>query len=89
MPKIKFDDKNSQTVIARKIVMKAKQLALSSQPLVSLVEDAVAKNLAFNIIIKEIPDVLDQGIKGWPFNPVVVDSLRRTRLSNLNRFEWV
>ncbi|MDB9323163.1 hypothetical protein [Nodularia spumigena] len=28
-------------------------------------------------IIKVIPDVFDQGITGLPFNPVVVDSLRR------------
>ncbi|WP_293061848.1 zinc ribbon domain-containing protein [Okeania sp. SIO2B3] len=32
-------------------------------------------NGLFNIIKKVIPDVLDQGIKGLPFNPVVVDPL--------------
>lgn len=37
-------------------------------------------NGSFNIIRKVIPDVLDQGIKGLPFNPVVVDPLRMTRL---------
>ncbi|MBD2388341.1 IS200/IS605 family accessory protein TnpB-related protein, partial [Cylindrospermum sp. FACHB-282] len=39
-------------------------------------------NGSFNIIRKVIPDVFDQGIKGLPFNPVVVDPLRVTRLSN-------
>ncbi|MDY7006520.1 MAG: transposase [Cyanobacteriota bacterium] len=39
-------------------------------------------NGAFNIIIKVIPDVFDQGIKGLPFNPVVLDPLRMTRLSD-------
>ncbi|MBD2387672.1 RNA-guided endonuclease InsQ/TnpB family protein, partial [Cylindrospermum sp. FACHB-282] len=37
-------------------------------------------NGSFNIIRKVIPDVFDQGIKGLPFNPVVVDPLRMTRL---------
>lgn len=37
-------------------------------------------NGSFNIIRKVIPDVLDQGIKGLPFNPVVVDPLRMTTL---------
>ncbi|TRT54251.1 MAG: transposase, partial [Microcystis sp. M_QC_C_20170808_M2Col] len=27
------------------------------------------------------PDVIDQGIKGLPFNPVVLDPLRMTKLS--------
>ncbi|GGA05736.1 transposase [Okeania sp. KiyG1] len=40
-------------------------------------------NGSLNIIKKVIPDVLDQGIKGLPFNPVVVDPLRMTRLSDL------
>ncbi|NEO52046.1 MAG: IS200/IS605 family element transposase accessory protein TnpB [Okeania sp. SIO3B5] len=40
-------------------------------------------NGSFNIIKKVIPDVFDQGIKGLPFNPVVVDPLRMTRLSDL------
>ncbi|WP_205127552.1 MULTISPECIES: hypothetical protein [Okeania] len=35
-------------------------------------------NEAFNIIKKVIPDVFDQGIKGLPFNPVVVYPLRTT-----------
>jgi len=35
-------------------------------------------NGALNIIRKVIPDVLDQGIKGLPFNPVVLDPLRMT-----------
>ncbi|AFZ23652.1 transposase, IS605 OrfB family, central region [Cylindrospermum stagnale PCC 7417] len=39
-------------------------------------------NGSFNIIKKVIPDVFDQGIKGLPFNPVVLDPLRMTRLSN-------
>ncbi|MGD1704099.1 hypothetical protein [Dapis sp. BLCC M229] len=34
-------------------------------------------------IKKVIPDVFDQGIKGLPFNPVVVEPLRITRLSDL------
>ncbi len=38
-------------------------------------------NGAFNIIRKVIPDVIDQGIKGLPFNPVVLDPLRMTKLS--------
>ncbi len=38
-------------------------------------------NGSFNIIRKVIPDVLDQGIKGLPFNPVVLDPLRMTGLS--------
>ncbi|NET24467.1 transposase [Okeania sp. SIO1I7] len=38
-------------------------------------------NGSFNIIRKVIPDVLDQGIKGLPFNPVVVDPLRTTEFS--------
>jgi hypothetical protein len=38
-------------------------------------------NGAFNIIRKVIPDVIYQGIKGWPFNPVVVDLSRMTKLS--------
>lgn len=45
-------------------------------------------NGAFNIIRKVIPDVIDQGIKGLPFNPVVLDplvsepvELRMTKLS--------
>ncbi|HEY9809628.1 MAG TPA: transposase [Halomicronema sp.] len=37
-------------------------------------------NGSLNIIKKVIPDVLDQGIKGLPFNPVVLDPLRMTRL---------
>jgi IS605 OrfB family transposase len=37
-------------------------------------------NGAFNIIRKVIPDVVDQGIKGLPFNPVVLDPLRMTGL---------
>jgi IS605 OrfB family transposase len=37
-------------------------------------------NGSFNIIRKVIPDVLDQVIKGLPFNPVVLDPLRMTRL---------
>jgi len=37
-------------------------------------------NGAFNIMRKVIPDVLDQGIKGLPFNPVVLDPLRMTGL---------
>ncbi|NEQ76859.1 MAG: IS200/IS605 family element transposase accessory protein TnpB [Okeania sp. SIO2C9] len=40
-------------------------------------------NGSLNIIKKVIPDVFDQGIKGLPFNPVVVDPLRMTRLSDL------
>ncbi|MGV2389536.1 MAG UNVERIFIED_CONTAM: transposase [Microcystis novacekii LVE1205-3] len=32
-------------------------------------------NGSFNIIRKVIPDVIDQGIKGLPFNPVVLDPL--------------
>ncbi|MGB3508206.1 MAG: hypothetical protein WBA93_03010 [Microcoleaceae cyanobacterium] len=32
-------------------------------------------NGSLNIIKKVIPDVLDQGIKGLPFNPVVLDPL--------------
>lgn len=39
-------------------------------------------NGSFNIIRKVIPDVLDQGIKGLPFNPVVLDPLRMTILSD-------
>jgi transposase len=39
-------------------------------------------NGAFNIIRKVIPDVIDQGIKGLPFNPVVLDPLRMTKLSD-------
>ncbi len=39
-------------------------------------------NWSFNMMIKVIPDVFDQGIKGLPFNPVVLDPLRMTRLSN-------
>jgi transposase len=45
-------------------------------------------NGSFNIIRKVIPDVIDQGIKGLPFNPVVLDplvsepvELRMTKLS--------
>ena len=38
-------------------------------------------NGSFNITRKVIPDVLDQGIKGLPFNPVVLDPLRMTGLS--------
>ncbi|MBD2182729.1 RNA-guided endonuclease InsQ/TnpB family protein [Aerosakkonema funiforme] len=38
-------------------------------------------NGSFNITRKVIPDVLDQGIKGLPFNPVVLDPLRMTALS--------
>ncbi|MDJ0555015.1 MAG: transposase [Microcoleaceae cyanobacterium MO_207.B10] len=38
-------------------------------------------NGSLNIIKKVIPDVLDQGIKGLPFNPVVVDPLRMTEIS--------
>ena len=38
-------------------------------------------NGSFNIIRKVIPDVIDQGIKGLPFNPVVLDPLRMTKLS--------
>ncbi|NEO53899.1 MAG: IS200/IS605 family element transposase accessory protein TnpB [Okeania sp. SIO3B5] len=37
-------------------------------------------NGSFNIIKKVIPDVFDQGIKGLPFNPVVVVPLRTTKL---------
>ncbi len=40
-------------------------------------------NGSLNIIKKVIPDVFDQGIKGLPFNPVVLDPLRMTRLSDL------
>ncbi|MDJ0516185.1 MAG: hypothetical protein QNJ74_07960 [Trichodesmium sp. MO_231.B1] len=32
-------------------------------------------NGSLNIIKKVIPDVFDQGIKGLPFNPVVVEPL--------------
>ncbi|WP_287279658.1 MULTISPECIES: hypothetical protein [unclassified Okeania] len=39
-------------------------------------------NGAFNIIRKVIPDVFDQGIKGLPFNPVVLEPLRMTILSD-------
>ncbi|MGB3510566.1 MAG: transposase [Microcoleaceae cyanobacterium] len=39
-------------------------------------------NGSFNIIKKVIPDVLDQGIKGLPFNPVVLDPLRTSKLSD-------
>ncbi|NET45163.1 transposase [Okeania sp. SIO2B3] len=39
-------------------------------------------NGSLNIIKKVIPDVFDQGIKGLPFNPVVVDPLRATKLSD-------
>ena len=35
-------------------------------------------NGSFNITRKVIPDVFDQGIKGLPFNPVVLDPLRMT-----------
>uniref|UniRef100_UPI0038995BED zinc ribbon domain-containing protein n=1 Tax=Aerosakkonema funiforme TaxID=1246630 RepID=UPI0038995BED len=38
-------------------------------------------NGSFNITRKVIPDVLDQGIKGLPFNPLVLDPLRMTALS--------
>ena len=38
-------------------------------------------NGSFNITRKVIPDVVDQGIKGLPFNPVVLDPLRMTELS--------
>jgi len=38
-------------------------------------------NGSFNITRKVIPDVFDQGIKGLPFNPVVLDPLRMTGLS--------
>ncbi|NEO52192.1 MAG: IS200/IS605 family element transposase accessory protein TnpB [Okeania sp. SIO3B5] len=38
-------------------------------------------NGSFNILKKVIPDVFDQGIKGLPFNPVVVDPLRITKVS--------
>ena len=38
-------------------------------------------NGSFNIIKKVIPNVLDQGIKGLPFNPVVVYPLRTTKVS--------
>ncbi|NEP73349.1 MAG: IS200/IS605 family element transposase accessory protein TnpB [Okeania sp. SIO2G4] len=45
-------------------------------------------NGSFNIIKKVIPDVFDQGIKGLPFNPVVVDPLRMTNISGfLIQFE--
>jgi putative transposase len=37
-------------------------------------------NGSLNIIRKVIPDVLDQGIRGLPFNPVVLDPLRMTGL---------
>ena len=37
-------------------------------------------NGSFNITRKVIPDVFDQGIKGLPFNPVVLDPLRMTGL---------
>ena len=37
-------------------------------------------NGAFNIIRKVIPDVIDQGIRGLPFNPVVLDPLRTRAL---------
>jgi IS605 OrfB family transposase len=40
-------------------------------------------NGSLNIIRKVIPDVFDQGIKGLPFNPVVLDPLRMTRLWDL------
>ncbi|MGD1808065.1 RNA-guided endonuclease InsQ/TnpB family protein [Dapis sp. BLCC M126] len=39
-------------------------------------------NGSLNIIKKVIPDVFDQGIKGLPFNPVVLDPLRTTKLSD-------
>ncbi|MFM7712214.1 MAG: IS200/IS605 family accessory protein TnpB-related protein, partial [Microcystis sp.] len=39
-------------------------------------------NGSFNIIRKVIPDVIDQGIRGLPFNPVVLDPLRTTKLSD-------
>ncbi|MDY7004948.1 MAG: hypothetical protein SWX82_13625 [Cyanobacteriota bacterium] len=35
----------------------------------------------FNMIKKVIPDVFDQGIKGLPFNPVVVDKKIRSEAS--------
>lgn len=38
-------------------------------------------NGSLNIMRKVIPDVLNQGIKGLPFNPVVLDPLRMTYLS--------
>ena len=37
-------------------------------------------NGSLNIIRKVIPDVIDQGVRGLPFNPVVLDPLRTTRL---------
>lgn len=39
-------------------------------------------NGSFNMMKKVIPDVFDQGIKGLPFNPVVLDPLQMTRLAN-------
>ncbi|MGF1539591.1 MAG: RNA-guided endonuclease InsQ/TnpB family protein [Pleurocapsa sp.] len=38
-------------------------------------------NGSLNIMRKVIPDVLDQGIRGLPFNPVVLNPLRMTTLS--------
>ncbi|WP_375329579.1 RNA-guided endonuclease InsQ/TnpB family protein [Microcystis sp. BLCC-F210] len=47
-------------------------------------------NGSFNIIRKVIPDVIDQGIKGLPFNPVVLDPLVsepvELRMSKLSGF---
>ena len=40
------------------------------------------KRLARGLFRKVIPDVIDQGIKGLPFNPVVLDPLRMTKLSD-------
>ncbi|MGI0479304.1 RNA-guided endonuclease InsQ/TnpB family protein [Geminocystis sp. CENA526] len=39
-------------------------------------------NGSLNIIKKVIPDVFNQGIKGLPFNPVMLDPLRINSLSN-------
>lgn len=39
-------------------------------------------NGSLNIIKKVIPDVFNQGIKGLPFNPVMLDPLRMNSLSN-------
>ncbi|WP_413172496.1 hypothetical protein [Anabaena azotica] len=42
-------------------------------------------NGSFNMMKKVIPDVFDQGIKGLPFNPVVLDPLQMTRLADFEQ----
>jgi hypothetical protein len=45
-------------------------------------------NGAFNIIKKVTPDLLFQGLKGVPFNFVIVDTLGKTKLSAIwSKFE--